>query len=632
MCADEPGAQRKKKTMILETIKSPADVKTLTQPALETLCREVRETLLKTVSENGGHLASNLGAVELTVALHHVFDSPRDQIVFDVGHQCYTHKLLTGRFAQFSTLRKEGGLSGFCRPNESEHDIFYSGHSGTSVSAGLGLSTAKKLNSDPHYVISVIGDGAFTGGMVYEALNNGGRSNAKHIIILNDNKMSISENVGAFAKYLAVIRSTPQYYTFKASTERTLRRIPSVGQKLVKKLYDLKTDIKNKLYSESTFFEDLGYRYMGPIDGHEISVLIDALQAAKAVDGPVLLHVITQKGHGYPFAEDNPSAFHGVSGFAISSGEAPPAQEDFSGRFGTLLSEAAKDGVPVCAVTAAMGLSTGLHPFAAAYPDRYFDVGIAEEHAVTFAAGLAKNGYLPVFAVYSTFLQRCYDQLVHDVALQNLKVIFAVDRAGFVGEDGETHQGLMDVSFLNTIPRIRIYSPCCFKALAADLNTAIAAEGGPVVVRYPRGTQGEQTELLHWEDPAYATYEAEDASRLLVTYGRITSEAIKAVQILRKEGVTIGLLSLNQIKPLPQPALDMMQHAEKLFFFEEGLRTGSVGEKAALTLLENGYNGAFSLTAVPDTFVAQATVAQQLQKYQLDAAGMCAVIREAEKE
>lgn len=616
--------------MYLENIHGPDDVKRLNRSQLELLCREIRGVLIKTVGANGGHLASNLGAVELTVALHSVFDSPRDQIVFDVGHQCYTHKLLTGRYDRFSSLRKAGGLSGFCRPNESEHDIFYSGHSSTSVSAGLGLATAKKLNGDGHYVISVIGDGSFTGGMVYEALNNGGRSGAKHIIVLNDNKMSISENVGAFAKYLAVIRSTPQYYTFKASTERTLRRIPSIGQKLVKRLYDLKTDIKNKIYAESNFFEDLGYRYMGPIDGHSIPVLIDALQTAKAVNGPVVLHVLTQKGKGYAYAEADPSAYHGVSGFSVATGEAPAVKMDFSSQFGALLCECAAEGAPLCAVTAAMGLSTGLHEFSARCPERFFDVGIAEEHAVTFAGGLAKNGFLPVFAVYSTFLQRCYDQVVHDAALQKLKMIFAVDRAGFVGEDGETHHGLMDVAFLNTIPGVKIYSPCNYRMLRADLNTAVAADDGPIAVRYPRGGEDARTGVLHCADVSFASYETDGADSLLVTYGRIAGEAVDAVRRLKKEGLCVGLLVLNRIKPLPQQAIEMMLQKRAVYFFEEGLRSGGAGERTALLLLERGFRGAFRLTAVNDEFVAQASVKEQLKAHSLDADGMCRVIKENE--
>ena len=618
---------------LLSSIRSPADVKRLSPEQLQTLAGEVRRTLIETVAKNGGHLASNLGAVELTIALHKVFDSPRDQLVFDVGHQCYTHKLLTGRYDRFATLRRQGGLSGFCRPNESEHDVFFSGHSGTSVSAGLGLATAKKLQNDQHYVVSVIGDGSFTGGLVYEALNNGGRSGTKHILILNDNNMSISENVGSLAKYLAVIRSTPQYYTFKASTERTLSKIPSVGKPLVRKLYDLKTAVKNRLYAESTFFEDLGYRYMGPIDGHNIPLLCDALEAAKQVNGPVLLHIQTVKGKGYPFAEANPRAFHGVSGFNVETGEVNPSAESFSDRFGLLMREQAKKQPNLCAITAAMGFSTGLEPFKEACPERFFDVGIAEEHAVTFAAGLAKDGMLPVFAVYSTFLQRCYDELVHDVALQNAKVIFAIDRAGFVGEDGETHQGLMDVPFLCSIPHIKLYSPCCFRSLQADLNQAINADDTPVAVRYPRGGAPKSAEKLRYDQIEFARYGDEAADTLLVTYGRLGAEAADACDALKQAGISAGVLALNQIRPLPEEALALMQKAARIFFFEEGLRAGGVGEQTALRLLETGWNGVYRLTAVPDTFVAQASVAEQLQQYGLDAKSMQALVqRETEKK
>ena len=406
---------------LLPGIKAPSDVKKMNTEQLNELCFEIRQKMLETVSQNGGHLSSNLGAVELTVALHKVFDSPKDSIVFDVGHQCYAHKLITGRYESFDTLRQKDGLSGFCRPNESEHDTFYSGHSSTSVSAGLGIATANRLLDNGNYTVTVIGDGSFTGGMVYEALNNGGRSKTKHIIILNDNKMSISENVGSFAKYLAVIRSKPGYYNLKASTERTLNRIPNVGKKITKKLYDLKTDLKNKLYTQSTFFEDLGYRYMGPIDGHNISVLVDALEAAKKVNAPVLLHVNTIKGKGYKFAEEDPSRFHGVGPFDLATGKTQSALDCFSDKLGEYLCKYAPANKKMCAITAAMGLGTGLECFRKSFPDRFFDVGIAEEHAVTFASGLAKKGMLPVFAVYSTFFQRCYDQLVHDISLQKLK-------------------------------------------------------------------------------------------------------------------------------------------------------------------------------------------------------------------
>lgn len=617
---------------ILSSIREPRDLRRLSVDDLQTLSDEVRRTLIETTAKNGGHLASNLGTVELTIALHRVFDSPRDQIVFDVGHQCYTHKLLTGRYDRFSTLRTQGGLSGFCRPDESAHDVFYSGHSGTSVSAGLGLATAKKLQHDPHYVVSVIGDGSFTGGLVYEALNNGGRSGAKHILVLNDNNMSISENVGSLAKYLAVIRSTPQYYTFKASTERTLSKIPSIGKPLVQKLYDLKTAVKNRLYAESTFFEDLGYRYMGPIDGHNIPLLIDALEAAKQVQGPTLLHVLTKKGKGCPFAEENPQAFHGVSGFDPATGETQTAPESFSDRFGKLLKTRAERNGSLCAITAAMGFSTGLEPFKDAFSDRFFDVGIAEEHAVTFAAGLAKNKMIPVFAVYSTFLQRCYDQLVHDVALQKQKVIFAIDRAGFVGEDGETHQGLMDVPFLCTIPNLKIYAPCDFASLETDLDRAIKDDALPVAVRYPRGGEPEESKKLTFRDAAYALYGDENADTLLVTYGRLCAEAVNACDVLKEKGTPVLVLALNQIRPLPEDALRRMQNAKRVCFFEEGLRAGGVGERTALCLLENGFSGRYCLTAVPDEFVAQATVAQQLRQYGLDAQGMVeTILRETEK-
>lgn len=613
---------------LLPGIKAPSDVKKMNTEQLNELCFEIRQKMLETVSQNGGHLSSNLGAVELTVALHKVFDSPKDSIVFDVGHQCYAHKLITGRYASFGTLRKKDGLSGFCRPNESEHDTFYSGHSSTSVSAGLGIATANRLLDNGNYTVTVIGDGSFTGGMVYEALNNGGRSKTKHIIILNDNKMSISENVGSFAKYLAVIRSKPGYYNLKASTERTLNRIPSVGKKITKKLYDLKTDLKNKLYTQSTFFEDLGYRYMGPIDGHNISVLVDALEAAKKVNAPVLLHVNTIKGKGYKFAEEDPSRFHGVGPFDLATGKTQSALDCFSDKLGEYLCKYAPANKKMCAITAAMGLGTGLECFRKSFPDRFFDVGIAEEHAVTFASGLAKKGMLPVFAVYSTFFQRCYDQLVHDISLQKLKVIFAIDRAGFVGEDGETHNGLMDVAFLSTIPDIIVYSPCCYRSLEADINNAVNADKVAVAVRYPRGGQADNVSVLQYDCIEFSTYGDKNAETCIVTYGRVTSQAIKAVDELSAKNINALLISLNRIKPLPENAVDIMYTIKKVFFFEEGIRSGGIGEKTGFRLLERGYKGAFSLTAVNDRFVSQATVGELLHEYGLDAEGIVKKISE----
>ncbi len=606
---------------ILSKINCPNDIKKLNINNLNKLADEIRYKLIETVSSNGGHLAPNLGVVELTIAMHRVFDSPEDQFVFDVGHQCYTHKLLTGRYEAFGSLRTKDGISGFCRPGESEHDIFYSGHSGTSVSAGLGLAEGKKILKDKHSVVTVIGDGSFTGGMVYEALNNGGRSDAKQIIILNDNKMSISENVGAFAKYLAVIRSRPGYYSFKANTEKVLSKIP-LGEKIAKEIYNIKTDIKNKIYKQSTFFEDLGYRYMGPIDGHNIENLCDALESAKSINGPVLLHVITVKGKGYGHAEKSPSQFHGISKFDIETGEPISSSESFSSKFGDYLCQHAKDDETICAITAAMGIGTGLDEFSKQFPERFFDVGIAEEHAVTFSSGLSKNGMKPIYAVYSTFLQRCYDQIIHDVSLQKLKVILAIDRAGFVGEDGETHHGLFDVPFLNTVPDIKIYSPCCYKTLYADLSSALYADEYAVAVRYPRGTMAENVNKLKFECIDYAYYGKETAEKLIVTYGRISSEAVDAVDALDD----VALIVLNQIKPVPTKAFDIILEKKEVFFFEEGLKSGGVGEKLGSMLLENGFKGKYRITAVNDEFVRQAGISDLIKEYYLDKDSMIKIV------
>ena len=613
---------------LLSHIKSPADIRSMNYEKLEELAKEIRYKLIETVSANGGHLAPNLGAVELTIAMHKVFNSPEDQFVFDVGHQCYTHKLLTGRFESFDTLRKKDGISGFCRPGESEHDIFYSGHSGTSVSAGLGLAAAKSISEQKGHIISVIGDGSFTGGMVYEALNNGGRTNARHIIILNDNKMSISENVGAFAKYLAVIRSKPQYYSFKAGTEKVLTHIP-MGKTVVKKLYDLKTDIKNKLYAQSTFFEDLGYRYMGPVDGHNIENLCDALESAKNINMPVVLHVLTVKGKGYEYAEKHPSLFHGISNFDVETGEPKSSGESFSDKFGECLCKKAENDDSICAITAAMGIGTGLKNFSEKYPDRFFDVGIAEEHAVTFASGLAKNSMKPVYAVYSTFFQRCYDQLIHDISLQKLKVVFGVDRAGLVGEDGETHHGIFDVSFLGTIPGLKVYSPCCYRSLEADINNALYADEYASVVRYPRGTPADNVRKLQYDSIEYSLYGNRESEKVIVTYGRITSEAIDAVDRLNEKGTDVLLLSLNQIKPVAEKVYDILIGKKSICFFEEGIKSGGIGEKLGSALLEKGYCEKYRIRAIEDKFVEQASVKELLSAYGLDCEAMIEFIGES---
>ena len=608
----------------LDKIKSPLDIKGFSDFELNELAEEIREVLIGTVSKTGGHLASNLGMVETTIAMHKVFDSPKDQFVFDVGHQAYTHKLLTGRYERFASLRQKDGISGFSRPNESEHDIFISGHSSTSISASLGLAQAKLLNSNDSFVVCVIGDGSFTGGMAYEALNNAGKTNNKLIVILNDNKMSISENVGAFASYLAVIRSDPRYFRLKAHTEKALNRIPLVGNKISEKIYDIKTDLKNRIYNNSTFFEDIGFRYMGPIDGHNIKQMCSALKSAKMVNGPVLLHISTKKGKGYDFAEKMPSEFHGISKFDIDTGEPLTGGKSFSSVFGEEICSIAENDDRICAITAAMSLGTGLDAFSRKFPERFFDVGIAEQHAVTFASGLAKNGKIPVFAVYSTFLQRSYDQIIHDVSLQNLKVIFAVDRAGFVGEDGETHQGLFDVSFFNSIPNIKVYSPSSFEELRTYLKMAIYEDDLPAVIRYPRGSSNAIEEYPYKKTSEFVLYGNENAKKLIIAYGRTVQSTFDVLN----ENDDLAVMKLNLIKPLNADEIATASKFSEIYFFEESVKSGSVGQIFASMLLENGYKGAFKHICVPDEYVPQMSVEQQLKAYKLDKDSILQIVSE----
>ena len=477
---------------LLHTLKFPQDLRKLNEEQQKNLCWEIRQRLIRTLSSTGGHLASNLGAVELTVALHTVFDLPQDQIVWDVGHQSYTHKLLTGRLKNFSKIRQEGGISGFPRPSESEYDAFIGGHASTSVSAAYGLAKAKTLTGDRHHVIAVVGDGAFTGGMVYEALNNAGRSGDRLIVVLNDNHMSISESVGSLARYLAEKRTTQGYAQLKDTVEQALLKIPLVGNTARDMIYNSKALLRQTIY-HSNMFEDFGFDYLGPVDGHDIPLLVQTFRRAKALEKPVLVHINTIKGKGYPYAEKNPSTFHGVGKFDYESGELKPSSENFSSVFGQELVRLAQEDDRICAITAAMQGGTGLDGFAKQFEpkNRFFDVGIAEEHAVTFACGLAAGGMLPVFAVYSTFLQRGFDQLIHDAAIEQQHVLLAVDRAGLVGDDGETHQGMFDAAFLSQIPGTTVYSPATFADLRYAMQKALYETDGLVAGRYPRG--GEPT-------------------------------------------------------------------------------------------------------------------------------------------
>lgn len=610
-----------KQIKYLDKIHSPADLRALDSSEYAALAQEIRDVLIETVSKNGGHLASNLGAVELTMAIHLMFDSPNDRIVWDVGHQAYTHKLLTGRYEVFDTIRQKDGISGFCHPNESEHDTFYSGHSGTSVSSAYGIAQANNIKKNDNYTVAVIGDGSFTGGLVYEALNNAGRSKTNLIVILNDNEMSISKNVGSVAKYLTKIRNTKRYVRMKARLERFLEHIPLIGHRLASMVFNLKTSLKNLIY-ESTIFEKMGFRYMGPVDGHNIEMMCEALETAKTLGVPVLLHVDTVKGKGYDYAEKDPSHFHGVSNFDIDTGEPHSGGDTFCNEFGKLMCDMAAKDKRITLITAAMSLGTGLNEFSNKYSERFFDVGIAEEHAVTFASGLAKGGMLPIFAVYSTFLQRCYDEIIHDGALQDQKLVLAIDRAGFVGDDGETHNGLYDVAFLQSIPKVTVYSPSTYDEMKIDFGNAFYRDSDVVAVRYPRGGEGEIPEDY---EPSFGTYDLygySSADTVIVTYGRLFCEAAKAVKGLAEHEVKAKVLKLNRIKPIDPEAVKELLGAKRVFFFEEGVRSGGIAEKLAAELLQSGYKGSYNITAVEDCFVKQAKVPELIKDYGFDAQSM----------
>jgi len=610
-----------KEIKYLNKIHSPSDLKKLDSSEYPELAQEIRDVLIDTVSKNGGHLASNLGAVELTIAIHLMFDSPNDRIVWDVGHQAYTHKLLTGRYDVFDTIRQKDGISGFCHPNESEHDTFYSGHSGTSVSSAFGIAEANKIKKNNNYTVAVIGDGSFTGGLVYEALNNAGRSKTNLIVILNDNEMSISKNVGSVAKYLTKIRSKKRYVRMKAKLERFLDRIPLIGHSMASGLFNFKTAVKNLIY-ESTIFEKMGFRYMGPIDGHDIGMMCEALETAKSLGAPVLLHVNTVKGKGYNYAEKDPSHFHGISDFDINTGEPHTSGDTFCNEFGKLMCKMAHEDKRITLITAAMSLGTGLTEFSDKYSERFFDVGIAEEHAVTFASGLAKGGMLPVFAVYSTFLQRCYDEIIHDGALQDQKLVLAIDRAGFVGDDGETHNGLYDVAFLQSIPKVTVYSPATYDEMKIDFGNAFYRDSDVVAVRYPRGGEPEIPEDY---TPSFGTYDLYGhafADTVIVTYGRLFFEAAKAVKALLHHNIKAKVLKLNRIKPIDPEALEEVMGAKHIFFYEEGVRSGGIGEKFAAELLQRGYKGSYDITAIEDCFVKQAKVPELIKQYGFDSESM----------
>lgn len=591
--------------MILENIHSPKDIKNLTQSELDILIKELRETVIRTVSKTGGHLASNLGVVELTVALHRVFNSPDDKIIWDVGHQSYIHKLLTGRKDRFDTLRQYGGLSGFTKREESEHDPFGSGHSSTSISAAVGIAAANKLAGKDDYTIAVVGDGAFTGGMIYEALNNCADKNHL-IIILNDNEMSISPNVGSISRYFRRFRISPRYFRLKNFIKRFFSSIPFIGEGLVNVTRKIKNRIKRMLVSEN-FFEVMDLNYYGPVDGNNEKHIELVLNEAKKENKCSVVHICTKKGKGYPYAEEKPDLYHSVGGFDIESGEIKNGhKKTFSEHFGEIMVEAGKRDKDICAITAAMCGGTGLSDFAQYFPDRFFDVGIAEEHALTFSAGLASQGKKAVFAVYSTFFQRAYDQLVHDAALQKLPVILALSHAGLVPDDGPTHHGIFDVAIINSTPDTEIYSPECFEDMDYAFQQAFKATC-PVCVRYPKnGPEEYDRSIFTSVDGMFYCDFGENPEVSIITYGKITKNALLAAAELYKKGIHTKVIKLLKIKPIDFEKLNTLTgNAGIIYLLEEGIKSGGVSEVIVSAFAEKGYlnNRKVRIRAIDDRFV-----------------------------
>lgn len=566
---------------ILENINSPRDVRALDKTQLEQLCEEIRQFLIENVSKTGGHLSGNLGAVELTVALHRVYDTEVDRVVFDVGHQSYVHKMLTGRKDKFYSLRTLGGLSGFPKPSESDHDAFIAGHASNSISVALGMARARTMLGEDYSVAAVIGDGALTGGLAYEGLSNAGASGEPIVVILNDNGMSISHNVGGIARLLQKSRVRPGYLNFKRSFRKVAGKVPP--------LYNAMHAIKEKVKSlilHTGMFDDLGFYYLGPVDGHNLEALEASLSLAKELQMPVLLHVITQKGKGYSFAEESPGLYHGVNAFDPETGITEAPAEDFSAVFGEELCRLAQNDNTITAITAAMTSGTGLSSFAARFPERFFDVGIAEEHAVSMAAGMAKQGMKPVFAVYSSFLQRGYDMLIHDVSLLGLHVVFGVDRAGIVGRDGETHNGVFDVDYLSSVPNMAIFCPSSFAELREMLDFAVNRVKGPVAVRYPRGGEG----IYKASTAGKAVAVLRDGGDIcIVSYGIMINQCLRATKMLEEEGISVRLVKVNLLNPLDSERLSSLAaECGRLIVVEDVCAAGCVGKRILAAIAESG--------------------------------------------
>ena len=606
--------------MVLEKINQVGDIKQIPPEEYDTLAEEIRHFLVEKISRSGGHLASNLGVVELTIALHLCFDFPKDKVVWDVGHQSYTHKLLTGRKSGFDELRKYGGMSGFPKRKESDCDCFDTGHSSTSISAGIGLVAARDLQDGDEHVISVIGDGALTGGMAYEALNNASRLKRNFIIILNDNNMSIAENVGGMSEYLNGLRTNEAYTNFKTGVEQSLSRIPG-GSHLANQLKKTKSGIK-QLFIPGMLFENMGITYLGPVDGHDIGKLQDILNKAKKVKGAVLVHVLTRKGNGYVPAERHPARFHGAEPFDIETGLPlnKKKKANYQDVFSTCMVKLGQRNEKVVAITAAMPDGTGLKRFKNIYPDRFFDVGIAEGHAVTFAAGLAAGGMRPIFAVYSSFLQRAYDQVLHDVCIQNLPVVFAIDRAGLVGSDGETHQGIFDLSYLSSIPNMHIMAPKNKWELSDMLKYAVEFDG-PIALRYPRGEAYDG--LKEYRRPieygkSEVIYEEEDIALLAV--GNMVKIAEQVRKNLKEIGYSCTLVNARFVKPIDTEVMVMLSADHKLLVtMEENVRSGGYGEKVMDYVVEQELPVKLLNISLPDEYVEHGNVALLYEEVGIDA-------------
>ncbi len=597
----------------IQNIHSPKDLKKLSYSQLDVLCEEIRDTLVETVSKCGGHLASNLGAVELTVALHRVLDAPKDKIVWDVGHQSYVHKILTGRLDELGTIRQGGGLCGFCSPAESEYDAAFTGHASASLSTALGMVEARNFTKETYEVATLIGDGSFAGGLSMEAINSIGNLKPKMLIILNDNEMSISKNVGAFSTYLAKVRTNPKYTALKQKTIDMVHRMPD-GDGIYKVLKGVKSQLK-KMLAPNIFFEQLGVTYLGPVDGHNIKDIEEMLKRALTLNEPVMVHVITKKGKGYPLAEKNPQLFHGIGPFDRKSGKTAEAKPSFSSVFGDEICSLAEKNEKIAVITPAMIQGSGLVEFARRFPDKIYDVGISEGHAVTFAAGLANGGAVPVVAIYSTFLQRAYDNVVHDVALGNYHVVFAIDRAGFVAGDGATHQGLFDLSYLTSIPNMTVLAPSSFAELRKMLDYAVNRHNGPIAIRYPRGSEAE--EIDNGEFVLSKAKILKDGSDVtIVAEGHSCSDALRAARILQEKSISAEVIDVCTVKPIDFDTIfASAQKTGRLFCIEQNALRGGMGEMLAAEAQKRKMNFDVILRAVPDEFVSHATDSELREKY-----------------